>query len=143
MYISRSNDGAIFRIAVTSGIFDAELFAQGPSSNSNECSRCASAPVTTVVNTDIDFGDAPDSYGTSLANNGARHGLLSNPNLYFGSSVDGESDAYIYPLSDDEIGNGDDEDGIQMVSDVVERENAIAVITASAPGYLNACSYEF
>lgn len=138
MYIGRNNDGSIFRIPVSAGDFNAELFASGPASNSNDGSRCASAPLSTTVEANIDFGDAPDSYATSLDNNGARHGLLDDSGLFFGSSVDGESDAYIYPLTDDDTGNGDDEDGIQMISDVVERENAIAMITTSAPGFLNA-----
>lgn len=138
MYISRNNDGSIFRMDVSAGDYTAVLFASGPASSSNDGSRCASAPLSAVANTDIDFGDAPDTYLTSLDQNGARHGLLGNPNLYFGSGVDGESDAFLYPLSDDDAGDTDDEDGIQMVTDVVERENAIAMITASEPGYLNA-----
>lgn len=137
LYVGRNNDGSVFRIAVTNGSYDAVLFASGPASNTNDGSRCASAPLSDVANTDIDFGDAPDTYATSLEQNGARHGLLANPDLHFGSSVDGESDAYVYPLTDDDNGEIDDEDGIQMVTDVIERENAIAMITASEPGYLN------
>ncbi len=137
LYVGRNRDGSIFKVALGSGSYTAELFSSGPSSNFNDGARCASGAVS-ASNNDIDYGDAPDTYATSLDNNGARHGLTSNPGLYFGKGVDGESNAYAYPLSDDAAGDVDDEDGIQMVTDVVERENAIALVTASEPGFLNA-----
>ncbi|MCY2986728.1 MAG: Ig-like domain-containing protein [Planctomycetota bacterium] len=43
----------------------------------------------------VDYGDAPDSYGTTLANDGARHVLLpGNPlySLYLGAGVDADPD---------------------------------------------------
>ncbi|TVP99516.1 MAG: tandem-95 repeat protein [Planctomycetaceae bacterium] len=40
----------------------------------------------------IDFGDAPVSYGTLLANNGARHALIDNAMPRLGRYVDAESD---------------------------------------------------
>ena len=138
LYVGRNKDGHIFRIAIDSGSVAGELFAIGPASNTNDGSRCASAPLSIDNNTNIDFGDAPDSYGTSLANNGARHGLLSNPGLFLGESVDGESDSFTFPLSDDEDGARNDEDGIQFITSVTEGENAIVMVEASDNGFLNA-----
>ncbi len=56
---------------------------------SNDGARCNQAPIK------IDFADAPDSYGSSLAMNGARHKQPSTGNsmLYFGNGVDVEPDA--------------------------------------------------
>jgi len=137
LYIGRNNDGYIFRINIDSGVFNAELFAIGPIASTNDGGRCAIAPVVDEDNTDIDFGDAPDSYGTSIAANGARHGLLANPNLFLGQSVDGESDGAAYPLSDNTQGDRPDEDGVQFITNIVERETAIVEVSASAPGNLN------
>ncbi|PZO56551.1 MAG: hypothetical protein DCF15_08400 [Phormidesmis priestleyi] len=57
----------------------------------------------------IDYGDAPDSYGTTNANNGARHNIVSG--LHLGTAPDSESDA-VLPL--DGTGDGADEDGITL-----------------------------
>ncbi len=138
LYIGRNRDGKVFRIAIAAGEINAELFASGPASNTNDGSRCASAPVVDDDDIQIDFGDAPDSYQTTLDNNGARHGLESNPDLFLGSGVDGESNAFVFPLSDDETGELNDDDGVTMIVEAVEREYAIASVTASGEGYLSA-----
>ncbi len=57
----------------------------------------------------VDYGDAPDSYGTTNANNGARHTIVSG--LYLGTAPDSESDA-VLPLNGS--GDGADEDGITL-----------------------------
>ena len=138
LYIGRNNDGKVYRIAIDSGVYDAELFTLGPAASTNDGSRCAIAPLSDNTDTRIDFGDAPESYGTSLENNGARHGLSAEPELYLGASVDGESDGSAFPLSDDDNKETNDEDGVQFVSNITERETAIVLVTASAPGYVNA-----
>lgn len=138
LYIGRNNDGKVYRIAIDSGVYEAELFTLGPAASTNDGSRCAIAPLSDNTDTRIDFGDAPESYGTSLENNGARHGLLAEPELFLGASVDGESDGSAFPLSDDENSEQNDEDGVQFVTNIVERETAIVLVTASAPGYVNA-----
>ncbi|MEO1576454.1 MAG: LruC domain-containing protein, partial [Pseudomonadota bacterium] len=115
----------------------AEFYAFGPSSNNNDGARCALAPIVSVDSPDIDFGDAPDSYGTSLAQNGARHDLGAGQ-LYLGDTVDGESDAYLSPLSDDSADSSNDEDGVQFVSALEIGEPAIVIATASADAFLNA-----
>jgi hypothetical protein len=61
-----------------------------------------------------DFGDAPNSYGTTLANNGARHGLLDGFGL--GVTIRDESDART-PL--DGTGEGNEEDGVTFLSSLL------------------------
>ncbi|MEM7259522.1 MAG: LruC domain-containing protein, partial [Pseudomonadota bacterium] len=135
LYVGRNHDGYIFRIAVNTGEYVAEHFAIGPPSNINDGSRCAIAPVNGIVDNNIDFGDAPDSYGTTLASNGARHSLSD---LHLGGRVDGESDSSAYPLSDDDNNDRNDEDGVQFGTSIVEGKNAVVVVKSTGPGYLNA-----
>ena len=54
---------------------------------------------------EIDFGDAPDTYSTSITEDGARHAIIVSPgDLYptprLGQYVDGETDALIENLDD-------------------------------------------
>ena len=76
----------------------------------------------TVTTEQVDFGDAPDSYGTSLAANGPTHAVAAGATLFLGACVDTEADAQA-PLdgSGDDLaagtpsgscGSGDDEDGV-------------------------------
>ncbi len=138
LYIGRNSDGSVFRIKIDEGQYEAEFFAKGPSSSINDGSRCALAPVLDLSNTNLDFGDAPDSYSTSLANNGARHGLSEQNDYYLGNYVDGESDASLHPLSDDTNGINEDDDGVQFATNIVESSKAIAKVTAQGDGYLSA-----
>jgi hypothetical protein len=59
-----------------------------------------------------DFGDAPDTYRTTLAQDGARH--ARDPELYLGAARDLEPDGQPSPfgLADDLAGSPDDEDGV-------------------------------
>jgi hypothetical protein len=61
-----------------------------------------------VVDHSLDFGDAPSSYGTLLANDGARH-LAVGPQL--GASRDSESDGVPSVAAN---GDGGDEDGVMF-----------------------------
>ena len=136
LYLSRNSDGHIFRIALDVAAPVAEFFALGPSSSNNDGARCAMAPIVGELDQNIDFGDAPDTYGTLLASNGARHGLLDSA-VYLGASVDGESDSYLYPLSDDDAGSPD-EDGVNFVSNIEIGEAGIAQIQTTGAAFLNA-----
>lgn len=135
MYISRNKDGAIFRIDVNNGDYTAELFAQGPRSSTNDGARCGFAEVIPLAGTLLDFGDAPDTYGTSMAANGARHEVGGN--IFLGDGVDGETQAYISPASDDEVSE-DDEDGVNFISSIAAGAQAIVNVNTSQNGYLNA-----
>ncbi len=132
-YISRNQDGQIFRIEISASNPQADLFAYGPSSSNNDGARCAIAPIVDdSLPPQTDFGDAPDSYGTSLANNGARHGLSD---IYLGNTIDAEYDAYVYPLSDEVTSS--DEDGIQFITAQEAGLDSLIQVTAQGSGYLN------
>lgn len=87
---------------------------------------------------EFDFGDAPDpGFPTLLANNGARHVIVSG--YYLGSSIDSENDGQPTASAngDDSDGNNDD-DGVQFISPLVQGGSADVKVTASTGGYLNA-----
>ncbi|GAM66216.1 hypothetical protein JCM19236_3668 [Vibrio sp. JCM 19236] len=79
-YVARNQDGIIYRIdlsdplKIAEGDVPAVKFADGPSSSQNDGARCANAPIIDE-DSNIDFGDAPDSYSTTLASNGPRHAI--------------------------------------------------------------------
>ena len=132
LYISRNNDGNIFRVNTNWDYPVAEFFAYGPSSSNNDGARCALAPIVSQDSPTTDFGDAPDSYGSSINNNGARHDV-GDGTLFLGENVLTEPNAY----ADD--GSGvDDNDGIQFVTGVEAGKTAIVDITSSADGFVNA-----
>lgn len=136
-YISRNSDGNVFRIDVSASSPTAELFAYGPSSNTNDGARCATAPVEISDSVSVDFGDAPDTYGTSLNNNGARHEFVDG-GLHLGASIDAETAALVSPQSDDSTDGSDDEDGVTFKTGLEVGIDARVEISASAQGYLNA-----
>jgi LruC domain-containing protein len=138
LYLSSNNDGKIYKVSIGTGEYTAQLFALGPSSSINDGARCALAPVIDESNVDIDFGDAPESYGTYLKDNGARHGLTSDTSLYLGAGVDGESDGKPMPLSDDESDRNDDEDGVQFATTLQAGDKAVVMVEPSASGILSA-----
>ncbi|WP_298439085.1 LruC domain-containing protein [uncultured Ferrimonas sp.] len=136
-YISRNSDGNIYRIDLRNpDQLDpvAEFFADGPSSSSNDGARCASAP---VVAENVDFGDAPGSYGTRMEENGARHSLAPQGPM-LGALVDAESDGAVAPWRDDNRGE-DDEDGIAFINGLSVGQTAlIEVQITRQDGYLQA-----
>ena len=137
LYVSRNKDGNIYSIDIDGQNFTAQLFAIGPSSSTNDGARCALAPVSDASDDNLDFGDAPASYGTMLSDNGARHGLPDTPTLFLGASVDGESDGAPAPLSDDEIDAMDDDDGVQFATAFQQGGSAVMLVDASDVGNLN------
>ncbi|MEM7354938.1 MAG: GEVED domain-containing protein, partial [Acidobacteriota bacterium] len=99
----------------------------------------------------IDLGDAPDSYGTLLASNGALHALDASIPLYLGSCVDSEADGQPVadgtPADGDDLGAGlsdlggctgpDDEDGIVFDDMVIACGTSNLTATASQSGLLD------
>ena len=139
MYVSRNTDGHIYRIDVSTSQPNAELFALGPASSNNDGARCALASITSEATSNIDFGDAPASYGTYLQDNGARHDQTNN-SLFLGAAVDAEADAWLFPQSDDHSTSSsdvDDEDGVAFVTGLELGQNAILNINASEHGFVN------
>ncbi len=101
-----------------------------------------SALVSTIATTTlqtliVDYGDAPDSYGTLRGNNGAAH-TITGP-LFLGTSVDKETNGV---PSAGANGDGADEDGVSFPStfEVSPTLNlpTFVNVTASAAGKLDA-----
>jgi len=98
---------------------------------------------------EFDFGDAPDSYGTTLASNGARHPVAGAQPLFLGQCVDTETDAQV-PLDasgDDSMAgtptgscaNGDDEDGVSFgLGGFIACGFTVVTLTTSGAGRLDA-----
>lgn len=105
MYASHNVNGRIIRIDMATGA-DA-LFSVANASGANDGARCALAPVP------VDFGDAPDGYGTTLATDGPRHGLVGfdvttdTADLMLGATVDVDDDGQPGPGA-----SGDTDDGV-------------------------------
>lgn len=116
LYISRNQDGYIFRVAVEDQNPVAEFFAFGPSSGNNDGARCARADILPSGQDELpDFGDAPDSYGTSIENNGARHEKNEGMTL----------------------GNLGENDGVQLITGTATGEGTLVQVTAQGGGSLN------
>ena len=97
-----------------------------------------------------DLGDAPDSYGTTVASGGPIHGVDPTTILALGACVDTEADAQA-PLDasgdDGSVGvsttgtcavAGDDEDGISFDTSVTACQSASITVTTTAAGVLDA-----
>jgi len=127
-YISRNNDGHIFIIDVDANNPQAEFFAYGPSASQNDGARCALAPVIDdSLPATTDYGDAPDSYGTTLFSNGARHGLSDN---FLGSEISYEHSAKIYPATDSD-------DGLIFITPLIAGLDSLIQVQVTGTGYLN------
>ncbi|PQJ67001.1 LruC domain-containing protein [Photobacterium angustum] len=140
LYLSRNQDGLVFQIDISdlsSISATAVQYSSGPISGTNDGARCANAA---IVAANTDFGDAPDTYKTTLAANGARHYNISEVNYFFGSAVDTEGDALVSPASDDADGTPNDEDGISFPANFKQGSDALIQVTVggSAAGYVNA-----
>lgn len=85
-----------------------------------------------------DFGDAPDTYGTLLASNGARHiQIFGAPVL--GTEIDVETDGF--PTADqtgDDLDGIDDEDGVSIPTLIAGVPNSVVVTASAAGGFLDA-----
>lgn len=127
-YISRNNDGYVFIINVNDANPVAEFFAYGPSASQNDGARCAIAPVIDEsIAATTDFGDAPESYGTTLFSNGARHGISD---IYLGSQVTAEHSAKVYPKTDED-------DGIIFITPLIAGTDSLIQVQTTGAGYLN------
>jgi hypothetical protein len=89
----------------------------------------------------LDFGDAPASYHTLIADNGPRHmtapGDTANLGYYLGSTIDSEADGSPSAnADDDDTSFSDDEDGVSFRSHWLPGDIVRLVVTASKAGYL-------
>ncbi len=128
LYISHNNDGFIYIIDPEAPSPSAEYFATGPISANNDGARCAIAPIVDEsLPPTSDYGDAPDTFGTSLPSNGPRHGV---GNIYLGNSVTAEHNAKVYP-------NTDEDDGVVFVTPLIAGTDSLVQIQANGTGYLS------
>ncbi|CAH6977289.1 LruC domain-containing protein [Vibrio chagasii] len=146
-YVSRNQDGKIYRINlspdnaanIAAGIVPADEFVpNGPISGQNDGARCANAPVVDE-DSNIDFGDAPDSYLTLLVSNGPRHEL--DGITWLGTTPpDADLDGYVTPQSDETVGVDDEwaNGGIGFVTALEAGLDSKVIIEASTTGYLSA-----
>ena len=86
----------------------------------------------------FDFGDLPENYATTIANNGARH-VIDPVGAFLGSNLDSEPDGSpaIDASSDDNSGT-DDEDGIMFLSPFIPGGTADIEVIVGEDGYLSA-----
>ncbi|MFN8346830.1 MAG: Calx-beta domain-containing protein [Spirosomataceae bacterium] len=91
-----------------------------------------------IANDELDWGDAPASYGTLSADNGARHS--TSLIFHLGATVDGDLDGQPTALGDgdDTDAEGDDDDGVTLPSVLVLNTTASVTVNASGAGFLNA-----
>src|SRR5690606_27017640 len=92
-----------------------------------------------------DFGDAPESYGTTLADDGARHTIV--PGLLLGSLIDFDPDGQTSTDADgDDANRLADEDGVEINPDLglpvgllvaQAGETNTARVTVVGDGYLS------
>lgn len=98
----------------------------------------------------LDLGDAPDSYGTLFAADGARHIINIGNGVYLGACVDTEADGQPVATADgDDLGVGlgtagicavvdDDEDGVVFNDMFVACGSSDITVTATSAAVLNA-----
>jgi hypothetical protein len=94
----------------------------------------------------VDYGDLPNTYGTTDGGNGPKHTV--NPNLKLGASSDGDPDGQPDSMAgamvggDDNDGDGDDEDGIVVAGPMIPGTQACFIVNAmnmtGAPAVLQA-----
>lgn len=82
-----------------------------------------------------DFGDAPDTYGTLLSNNGARH--ITGGARFLGASVDSEAEGAPSANSDGDAVGVDDEDGVSFPNALVVGTATEIVVFSTSPGVLD------
>ena len=95
----------------------------------------------TIWNNEADYGDAPDTYGTTAAANGAQHSCVYGFQL--GAAIDGDADGQSTAdaTGDDADAHGDDEDGIVFNATLVKADvdtTCSVTVTASSAGKLDA-----
>ncbi len=86
---------------------------------------------------EMDFGDAPDTYKTLVGSDGARHTIVAG--ICLGRGVDAEPDGRPGPAANgDDLNRTNDEDGVMFPSTLSSGAPATIEVTASTRGYLNA-----
>jgi len=83
----------------------------------------------------MDYGDAPDTYHTLFASNGARH-LPGDGQMRLGQLIDVEADGLpSQGANGDDLTKLDDEDGVIFASPLIPGSSATVKVTATGPAY--------
>ncbi|MBU1667901.1 LamG domain-containing protein [bacterium] len=136
LYSYDNNTGQIFRTDVKNNAHTDPLSDKGSPVSLNDGAMC------TDITFKFDFGDLPDSYGTTLAQDGARHSLpsSSHASIYMGSTVTHENEGR--PSDDAHLDSADD--GVDFNNSSLQGatlyagQNATFNVTVAGNGYLNA-----
>ena len=91
--------------------------------------------VQVTIDPALDFGDAPNTYSTLLANNGPRHVIV--PDFHLGAGIDEEANGQPNATATGDDAT-DDEDGVVFVTPLTVGSTATIEVTASAAGKLDA-----
>ncbi|MEC4728104.1 LruC domain-containing protein [Shewanella sp. D64] len=93
-------------------------------------------PVTSSNSSD--FGDAPNEYNTLQASNGAEHAISTS--LYLGSNIDADDDGQpsLGSSGDDLDIDGNDDDGITLLTNLEIGLDALINVSVFGEGYLQA-----
>lgn len=85
-----------------------------------------------------DFGDAPDTYNTLQGNNGAEHAISTV--LYLGNTIDADVDGQPSITSDgDDLDiDGNDDDGITVLTNLEKGLDSLIKVNVTGSGYLQA-----
>lgn len=78
----------------------------------------------------VDYGDAPDTYGTYASSDGARH-LAVGPKLGVARDAEVDGNATDTASGDDDYGLVDDEDGVDLPATITQLQGKVFTITAS------------
>ncbi len=129
-----ASDSCTVTVNVTAASLGEYTNSTGAVTTSNAGTGSSASATLTV--TELDFGDAPDSYGTLRASGGAYHVLRSG--LLLGSAIDGEGDAPSGALdgTGDDATGIDDEDAIADLSglNVGSRSYSVSVAVTNNTG---------
>ena len=122
--------GSLFAVGTTM----VRCTATDHSGNASVCTFAVDVRTSAVQ----DWGDAPASYSTLSANNGARHTIVTGWRL--GQLIDGEADGQpsVDALGDDQSPALDDEDGVIALSAFIPGSVASLQVLPSTNGFLNA-----
>ncbi len=96
-------------------------------------------PSAALSEAPMDFGDAPDSYQTRLASDGARHVFNADYGMGPSTSVtDAETDGQPnVPATGDDLNGVDDEDGIVAWTPLVRGSNSTVRVETWSQGFLS------
>ncbi len=100
----------------------ADLLAAFTGSTLQDDESCAPLMIESIY----DFGDAPDTYGTTIAGTGAQHEII--PGLLMGASVDEEADGQPGAGAD---ADGTDEDGVSGLTSLQDGQAVKLQVTAT------------